>query len=616
MAIFDRDQQKVIVRVVYDGPGKAGKTTNLQQLCKFFTKMRRSELYVPEEMGGRTLFFDWLQVEGGVVGGYGLRCQLLTVPGQQIFNERRKYLLQTADVVVFVCDSTPSELENNQQAIHNLLTIIGSDIPLVVQANKQDLVDSLPANELLNQLGLEETTSIVSACAQEGIGVRETVVLAIRAAATLTQQTILEHGLESIVGISETKDQLYSQMVECDVLYNGFKQPVIEEQTPAQPISLNDEHEIESSVTLATECETPDQLNHEQESAEGCENTAQESDEGCENTAQESEPVEIIDSQSVLPVVETSSFVQASEWSATLLDPTIIRENLENLTPEFHPQFTSYPTVHWPPLPTGEVPSGFIWPASGREILRELATEIPSLRDDLISQRGHLDGSGKSDVFIFQAGQWCLKTSSRRGFKSSDAARSALLHLARAKLSLHHFALGDTVVSIQPDNNQTYWLWTVAPWVVTLRAEMNEACEENDEDALAAALVKYADAIVDSLLLAARRNIALDVHPSNFAIIDGQVVYLDDDIVEGNYLPSIGYAMLHRVEEYAQYDRAIYAYVEALGGLLQSRISGQDVEALDLERAIEQVLVRTDTAKLARRRLAKTISHGQYQGNS
>ena len=105
MAIYDQEQQKVVVRIVYDGPARAGKTTNMRQLAECFSLRSRSEIYVPEEMDGRTLYFDWMQLDGGLVAGEALRCQFLTVPGQRGLATRRKRILQSADVVVFVCSS-------------------------------------------------------------------------------------------------------------------------------------------------------------------------------------------------------------------------------------------------------------------------------------------------------------------------------------------------------------------------------------------------------------------------------------------------------------------------------------------------------------------------------
>ena len=70
MVAFDVEQQRMCVRVVYDGVASAGKTTNLRQLAELFATQRTCELFSPAEMDGRTLYFDWLQIAAGMVCGF------------------------------------------------------------------------------------------------------------------------------------------------------------------------------------------------------------------------------------------------------------------------------------------------------------------------------------------------------------------------------------------------------------------------------------------------------------------------------------------------------------------------------------------------------------------
>ena len=70
MAVYDSSIQKLVVRIVYDGPGTAGKTTNLQQLYGFFSDWRRGELHSTPNSEGRTQSLDWLQLDGGLVRGH------------------------------------------------------------------------------------------------------------------------------------------------------------------------------------------------------------------------------------------------------------------------------------------------------------------------------------------------------------------------------------------------------------------------------------------------------------------------------------------------------------------------------------------------------------------
>ena len=89
MAVYDLARRRLCVRVVYDGPAGAGKTTNVRQLAGAFASQRWGELETREELAGRTLWFDWLQIRAGVVCGMPLLCQIVTVPGQLALTPRR-----------------------------------------------------------------------------------------------------------------------------------------------------------------------------------------------------------------------------------------------------------------------------------------------------------------------------------------------------------------------------------------------------------------------------------------------------------------------------------------------------------------------------------------------
>ncbi len=211
MTSFDHKHRRIIVRAVYDGPGHAGKTTNLKQLVTAFTTQRRGELLSPGETAGRTVLFDWLHIDGGIVGGHALRCELLTVPGQSVLAKRRWHVLRTADVVVFVCDSTPKGVKEGRRWLELLRARASTDErppPLIVQANKQDVEGALDLPEVAAALDLPADVPIVAARAAMGIGVRETVVLAIRAAANRAQKQVLASGIEHLPDAEDTPEKL------------------------------------------------------------------------------------------------------------------------------------------------------------------------------------------------------------------------------------------------------------------------------------------------------------------------------------------------------------------------------------------------------------------------
>ena len=184
MPSFDSARNCHIVRIVYDGPGVAGKTTNLQRICDVIPSSRRSEMYTPAELKGRTMFFDWLEIDGPAQGGQALKFQLITVPGQVERAYRRKPLIEMADVVAFVCDSSPAQIPDTMRTFSRLRALMRrrkDKLPLIVQANKQDVDGALSPDKLRKRLKLDDAVRVIPATAVNGGGVKETLMTAIRA---------------------------------------------------------------------------------------------------------------------------------------------------------------------------------------------------------------------------------------------------------------------------------------------------------------------------------------------------------------------------------------------------------------------------------------------------
>lgn len=210
MPIFDPLEQRMSVRVVYDGVACAGKTTNLKNLCALFAAQRVSDLQSPSELHGRTLFFDWLQIEAGVVCGIPLSCQVVSVPGQMVLTPRRRRLLSTADVVVYVCDSHPSSVAAARAGLElydRLAEGREHPPPLVIQANKQDGRDALDGVELARALG-RPGVPVVEAIASEGVGVIDTFVTAVRTLVRSLQARVDDQALHVTVRSAETPAEL------------------------------------------------------------------------------------------------------------------------------------------------------------------------------------------------------------------------------------------------------------------------------------------------------------------------------------------------------------------------------------------------------------------------
>jgi signal recognition particle receptor subunit beta len=180
VVFFNYTTMQVSAKIVYYGPGLCGKTTNLQFIHKKTAEKSRGELVSLETETDRTLFFDLLPLDVGVIGGMKVRLQLYTVPGQVFYNVTRKLVLKGVDGIVFVADSQVAMLDANIESLRNLETNlaehgIGHDqVPVVFQYNKRDIRQIQPV-ETLNEVLNPGNAPFFEAAALHGIGVFETL---------------------------------------------------------------------------------------------------------------------------------------------------------------------------------------------------------------------------------------------------------------------------------------------------------------------------------------------------------------------------------------------------------------------------------------------------------
>ena len=182
MSLVNFTTREITCKIVYYGPGRSGKTTNLQYIYDQVPDGRRGRMVSLATQTDRTLFFDFLPLDLGLISGFTTKFQLYTVPGQVYYNATRKLVLQGADGVVFVADSQARQLDENIESLQNLHQNIleyGVDIrtlPLVLQWNKQDLPrDLILAPEELDDALNFRALSAYPADALHGNGVFETL---------------------------------------------------------------------------------------------------------------------------------------------------------------------------------------------------------------------------------------------------------------------------------------------------------------------------------------------------------------------------------------------------------------------------------------------------------
>ena len=151
MAIINQATKELQVKIVYYGPGRGGKTTNLEQVHANVQNVHeKGKMVSLATSSDRTPFFDFLPIEAMAIKGYKTKFQLYTVPGQVIYNTTRQLVLRGVDGVVFVADSQFDKMAENVESFQNLEDNLKAqklnlaDIPYVLQYNKRDLPNIAP----------------------------------------------------------------------------------------------------------------------------------------------------------------------------------------------------------------------------------------------------------------------------------------------------------------------------------------------------------------------------------------------------------------------------------------------------------------------------------------
>jgi len=185
VAFIDLSKNEIQAKIVYYGPGRGGKTTNLLYVHESMSNQICGKMVTIDTKGDRTLFFDFLPLSLGNILNMNIRIQLYTVPGQVMYNTTRKLVLRGVDGVAFVADSLSVQKQKNIESLQNLAENLIEEgwsinqIPLVLQYNKRDLSESsvplLTIDEMEQDLNRNLNVPYFEASATKGNGVFETL---------------------------------------------------------------------------------------------------------------------------------------------------------------------------------------------------------------------------------------------------------------------------------------------------------------------------------------------------------------------------------------------------------------------------------------------------------
>lgn len=186
MSFVNVKKREVQIKIVYYGPGRGGKTTNLEYIYSKFKERIKTEMIALKTQGDRTLFFDFLPFEMGKIKDYDVKVQLYTVPGQVKYNATRELVLRGVDGVVFVADSMVMVKKKNFFSLKQLQENLATNkknifkIPLVMQYNKRDLdeqgIPLLSIEELEKGLNSQLKAPAFEASALAGKNVAATLI--------------------------------------------------------------------------------------------------------------------------------------------------------------------------------------------------------------------------------------------------------------------------------------------------------------------------------------------------------------------------------------------------------------------------------------------------------
>lgn len=209
MALVHDAKKEIHAKVVYFGPGRAGKTTNLEFIYNKLKPEYRGKFKFLNTPSGRMVFFDFMRPELGGVKDFKIHFHLYTVPGDDVDGAIWKNVLKGVDGIVFVADMDSSRMLENRRSLESLKEFLGAhdtkleDIPCIFQFNKKDLSDAMVPEDMKNLLDTGDLP-FLPAAANSGQGVLSTLSEMVKMIVQTLRDTLLEQEDELAVATDES----------------------------------------------------------------------------------------------------------------------------------------------------------------------------------------------------------------------------------------------------------------------------------------------------------------------------------------------------------------------------------------------------------------------------
>ncbi len=521
MAVLDTTTNEIVIRVVYDGPPEAGKTTSMRALASSFSQLT----VTPEENSeGRTQWFDWMEYVGGRFEGSQIRCQVVSVPGQRELGRRRRALLATADVIVFVGDSSRARWDVTLEylfELHGFRNTQDAPVGIILQANKRDMPGAVSLAEIRDRLGdARWDVGLVESVAAEGTGIREAFVYAVRLALDRVRELLSLGRLPEGRPEHTSPAELLAQLRAADAAAAAHEQEIRAlEELPLPAAST-----IEASLLDAVASRS--NIDDEWDAAVAA------IDASLDTLVHDTPPIIETNQHSVAATLLQEVLAGELEAAAMTplplplltdddvdLDPAVFGAE-PNLTPEAasdefvlasdsgsHPVSahvsvgsgpTPLPRIPAPPKqklasalsprpPDASVPSGAIWPpVEGRTILMEVS------QIELVPRR-HANGDWSAGL----GSGWRLVSKREALFDSLDMGRNALVQWARLHAACMNVVSPHRCIVLASTGDGRWRLWQIVRAEESLRDRVERASSESEPAEVFESLCQTAHLLVD-----------------------------------------------------------------------------------------------------------------------
>jgi small GTP-binding protein len=163
------EEEPRVIKILVTGPYSSGKSTVVSKLCKDAVSIDALGTTVGLDFGSTYEEVNFLDLK------------IFGTPGQVRFKFLQEILALGSAGILLVVDSTaPETLELAKSVLSGVQKELPKKVPVVILANKQDLVGALSPEEVKENLGVSQEVPVIGTVASESVGLKEAITKLIK----------------------------------------------------------------------------------------------------------------------------------------------------------------------------------------------------------------------------------------------------------------------------------------------------------------------------------------------------------------------------------------------------------------------------------------------------